>query len=164
MYTDKKLIQGMTGYIRPGEMVLVLGRPGAGCTTFLQAISGRLPKGLVQTGNVLINGRADLSLYNQQINFVPGDDIHIPALTVEETLTIAYELSTRVDTAFRDEEIKTRVANILQLMGLYHVRNTVVGDAMLRGVSGGEKKRVTIAEGLLANSGLMVLDDYSKVC
>eukprot|EP00042_Codosiga_hollandica_P052355 m.662678 g.662678 ORF g.662678 m.662678 type:complete len:1576 (+) comp58477_c0_seq2:48-4775(+) len=160
--TEKVLLDNLTGYIEPGETLLLVGRPGAGCTTFLNLLSGHVDSNLTVEGQILYNGSSDGSSYAKATRLVKEDDIHIGNLTVEETLLIASELATPLEYPNRSEVIQIHVRNLMQLLGLYHVRKTVVGDALTRGVSGGERRRVTIAEALTSRPNFLLLDDYTK--
>ena len=100
-------------------------------------------------------------LYRGDVQYCPEDDVHFPTLTVEETLIFAAKTRTphsRIDAEPRDEHIKRVVDILTTVFGLRHVRNTLVGDASIRGVSGGEKKRVSISETLATLSRLTCWD------
>ena len=157
----KTLLHGFNGTIRNGEMLLVLGRPGSGCTTFLKSISGHLEGAEITDGsNIQYNGvpqdvyvknlRGEV-LYNQE------NEAHFPHLTVKQTLQFAAEARAPTQNIYdlsRRQycEYVTEVA--LSLYGLSHARDTRVGNDYLRGVSGGERKRVSIAE--MAVTGALV--------
>jgi ATP-binding cassette subfamily G (WHITE) protein 2 (SNQ2) len=101
--------------------------------------------------------------YRGDVTYCPEDDIHFPTLTVDETLRFAAK--TRAPhSRFEDRSrgyYVTNVTDIVQtLLGLRHVKNTPVGDAAVRGVSGGEKKRVSISEALTLRSTITAWDKY----
>lgn len=93
------------------------------------------------------------------------DDIHFPTLTVGQTLEFAAKTRAPhkrpASWASKEEYIHTIVDILLTVFGLSHTRNTFVGDAAVRGVSGGEKKRVSIAEALATRSRIAAWDKYA---
>ena len=157
----KTILHGFNGSIKNGEMLLVLGRPGSGCTTFLKSVSGHLEGAeIAKDSKIQYNGvpqdvyiknlRGEV-LYNQE------NEAHFPHLTVAQTLQFAAEArapAQNIRNLSRRQycEYVTEIA--LSLYGLSHARHTRVGDDYLRGVSGGERKRVSIAE--MAVTGALV--------
>jgi hypothetical protein len=88
---------------------------------------------------------------NLDLQFIPEDDIHFPTLTVEETIRFAAKTrtpQTRIAGTSRKNHIDHITNTLLTVFGLNHCRNTRIGDETIRGISGGEKKRVSIAEAL----------------
>eukprot|EP00047_Mylnosiga_fluctuans_P004483 m.234774 g.234774 ORF g.234774 m.234774 type:complete len:1699 (+) comp12715_c0_seq1:66-5162(+) len=157
----KTILKGISGHVRPGEMLLVLGPPGSGCSTLLQALAGKLPDNLKVSGSLLYNGEP-LGDYAKQLRMIADEDIHMPSLTVQATIRFAAEMCVPKEHPYRERQIKSITTNIMTALGIYHVRDSLVGDATLRGVSGGEKKRVTIGEMVAARAEVLLLDDYSK--
>lgn len=95
--------------------------------------------------------------YRGDVQYCPEDDVHFPTLTVEETLTFAAKTRTPRNRALgetRDLHVANAVEILTTVFGLKHVRGTPVGNAFIRGVSGGEKKRVSITESLATLSKL----------
>ncbi|KAJ9606104.1 hypothetical protein H2200_009065 [Cladophialophora chaetospira] len=150
---EKRILKDFAGAVRQGEMLLVLGRPGSGCTTFLKTICGQLlGLKLAESSVIHYNGvpqdiyRKELRgevLYNQET------EKHFPHLTVAQTLQFAAAARTPSQRVFdlpRQEFSKLKAEVAMSLFGLSHVRNTKVGNDFIRGVSGGERKRVSIAE------------------
>ena len=101
--------------------------------------------------------------FRGDVIYCPEDDIHFPTLTVDETLQFAAKMRaphTRFEDRTRGFFVST-ITDILQtIFGLRHVKNTPVGDAAIRGVSGGEKKRVSISEALALRSTITAWDKY----
>lgn len=98
--------------------------------------------------------------YRGDVQYCPEDDVHFPTLTVEQTLKFA---ATSRTPRCRGNETRAEFADsvvdiLTTVFGLRHVRKTPVGDHALRGVSGGEKKRVSIAETLAARSCIACWD------
>lgn len=152
------IIKDCSGFIEPGEMVGVSGGPDSGVTALLGLLAGRLqpntpsgqpneqielpgiPKSDVGPGFVLLDGRKPSADFAAQVGYAVKADVHLPYLTVEETLYFSARL--RLHRSLPDRVIRFRVRAMMKLLGLSHVANTQVGDAMVRGVSGGEKRRV----------------------
>lgn len=164
---EKTILHGIDGVVREGQMLLVLGRPGSGCTTLLKALAG-FTEGYHQwDGSVRYNG-VDVSIVKQRfrgdIAYNPEGnasskltkssltclvDTHFPHLTVGQTLRFAVQ--SRAPSSRRTGQAqKAYVAQQVDLLattyGLRHTLKTKVGDDYVRGVSGGERKRVSIAE------------------
>ncbi|SRR6266702_2485263 len=101
--------------------------------------------------------------YRGDVVYSPEDDIHFPTLTVDETLRFAARMRTphnRLEGRLRSHFVK-RITDITQtIFGLRHVKSTPVGDAAISGVSGGEKKRVSISEALTLRSRISAWDKY----
>jgi ABC-type multidrug transport system ATPase subunit/ABC-type multidrug transport system permease subunit len=163
--TDLKVLDNVSGCIQPGTLTLVLAPPGAGKTTLLKAIANRTD-GLAFKidGRVTYNGLDKSALSARKVNlgqvaqYVDQLDLHLPYLTVEETLLFA----ARNSLAEADETaILKRVNETIELLHLGNCRKTVVGDDLLRGISGGEKKRLTVAEGIITNARFLALDEIS---
>lgn len=115
-----------------------------------------LCKGMTLRGSVLING-TPLSDSTTPIGYVPQDDMFYSQMTVRETLTITAAL--RLPKNSTEEEREAAVEEVLTTLDLRAVADTVVGDKKTRGVSGGEKKRLSIACELLSRPSLMFLDE-----
>jgi ATP-binding cassette subfamily G (WHITE) protein 2 (SNQ2) len=102
--------------------------------------------------------------YRGDVQYCPEDDVHFPTLTVEQTLRFAARLRTPHAKArfqhTRDEYVENAVEILCTIFGLRHVRKTQVGDNAIRGVSGGEKKRVSIAEALATRMRFGAWDKY----
>ncbi|KAI5918408.1 ABC-2 type transporter-domain-containing protein [Camillea tinctor] len=165
----KKILHGFNGLVRSGELLIVLGRPGSGCSTLLKALCGELHglriheksvihyKGIPQQ-EMVEEFRGEMT-YNQEV------DKHFPHLTVGQTLEFA--ASCRIppnrDSGMSPEEYTRHVVEIVMAVcGLSHTKNTKVGNDFIRGVSGGERKRVSIAEMILAGSSLSAWDNSTR--
>lgn len=149
--------------------MLVLGRPGAGCTTFLKALSGTdfdLYKGV--TGDIRYDGlpqKEMLKLFKNDLVYNPELDVHFPHLTVDQTLTFAIACKTpemRINGVTRDEFINAKKEILATVFGLRHTYHTKVGNDFVRGVSGGERKRVSIAEALACNGSIYCWDNATR--
>lgn len=101
--------------------------------------------------------------YRGDLQYCPEDDIHFPTLTVEQTLKFAVKTRAphaRLEGQSRDSYVNDVTDILMAVFGLTHARNTLVGDASIRGVSGGEKKRVSIAEAMATRSVINAWDKY----
>jgi ATP-binding cassette subfamily G (WHITE) protein 2 (SNQ2) len=158
----RDLIHDFTGAVRDGEMMLVLGRPGAGCSTFLKVIANQRDsfagvEGEVQYGG--ISAEEQRKRYRGEVNYNPEDDQHLPTLTVWQTLRFALMNKTRKHEA---TSIPIIVDALLKIFGISHTKGTLVGDEYVRGVSGGERKRVGIAETLATKSTVVCWDNSTR--
>ncbi|ETW86786.1 ABC transporter [Heterobasidion irregulare TC 32-1] len=169
-FTKLTLRRRNSGVLKPGEMCLVLGTPGSGCDTFLKAIANQ--RGLFHrvSGDVRYAGISAEEMgryYHGELVYNAEDDIHLATLTVDQTLDFA--LSTKapgsrgrqpgVSRAGFKDEVK---ATLLKMLNISHTAKTLVGDAFVRGVSGGERKRVSIAEMMATRARVQCWDNSSR--
>ncbi|KAF8329221.1 pleiotropic drug resistance ABC transporter [Amanita rubescens] len=145
----KTILSGFEGVVRPGEMLLVLGRPEAGSTTFLKALANR---------------RELYKHYRGDVQYCPEEDVHFPTLTVDQTLNFASTTRTPREhlTKSRSQFARKETDMLTTLFGLGHAKNTRIGNAAIRGVSGGEKKRVSIAEVLATRALISCWDNSTR--
>eukprot|EP00056_Hartaetosiga_gracilis_P011963 m.186099 g.186099 ORF g.186099 m.186099 type:complete len:1006 (+) comp13612_c2_seq5:2233-5250(+) len=148
-----------------GSATLVLAPPGHGKSSFLQATAGILQP---TKGKILYNGKMakdSESRVNRITAFVGQDDLHLPQLTVRETLMFAAQNANVTGHLPNTELIRCyneeRVDLLLRILGLTNCADTIVGNDSVRGVSGGEKRRVSIGEQLITNARVICLDQYS---
>ncbi|KAF5191191.1 Abc transporter g family member [Thalictrum thalictroides] len=152
---DRIVLNGVSGMVRPGELLAMLGPSGSGKTTLLTALAGRLP-GKV-SGSITYNGQPFTGNIKRKTGFVTQDDMFYPHLTVFETLTYAALL--RLPKKLTKDEKIEQVELVIMELGLTRCRNSIVGGPLLRGVSGGERKRVSIGQEMLVNPCLLLLDE-----
>lgn len=158
----RTLIHDFTGCVRDGEMMLVLGRPGAGCSTFLKAITNNRESFAAVEGDVTYGGieaERQKKMYRGEVNYNPEDDIHHAALNVWQTLTFALLNKTKKS---EKQDIPVIANALMKVFGIGHTKYTRVGDEYIRGVSGGERKRVSIAETLASKSTVMAWDNSTR--
>ncbi|KAK4350675.1 hypothetical protein RND71_029988 [Anisodus tanguticus] len=152
----QNVLEGLTGYAEPGTFTALMGPSGSGKSTFLDALSGRLVSNAFLSGRVLLNGRkADLSFGTAA--YVTQDDTLIGTLTVRET--ISYSAQLRLPDRMPWSEKRTLIESTIIEMGLQDCADTVIGNWHLRGISGGEKRRVSIALEILMRPRLLFLDE-----
>ncbi|KAL1818654.1 hypothetical protein ACET3Z_013523 [Daucus carota] len=185
------ILSDVSGVIKPGRMALLLGPPSSGKTTLLLALAGRLDSDLKVSGRVTYNGHEMHEFVpNRTAAYISQNDCHIGELTVKETLAFSArcqgigfryemlaELSRRekeanvkpdpdIDlfmkaAATEGQEASVVTDYVLKLLGLDICANTVVGSDMMRGISGGQKKRVTTGEMLVGPSNALFMDEIS---
>jgi ATP-binding cassette subfamily G (WHITE) protein 2 (SNQ2) len=140
----RSLINDFSGVLKDGQMMLVLGRPGSGCSTFLKAIANNREsyasvEGQVSYGGILADKQK--KRFRGEVNYNPEDDTHFANLNVWQTLYFALLNKTKK----KDKhEIPVILEALLKIFGISHTKYTPVGDEFIRGVSGGERKRVSI--------------------
>eukprot|EP00250_Pteridium_aquilinum_P008810 c18225_g1_i2 orf=144-2291(-) len=150
------LLHDLTGYAEPGFMMAIMGPSGSGKSTLLDALAGRLAKNAVVSGDVLVNGRRRKLSYGS-VAYVTQEDTLIGTLTVRET--IHYSAHLRLPDKMTKAEKDTIVESTILEMGLQECADTPVGNWHLRGLSGGEKRRVSIALEILMRPRLLFLDE-----
>ncbi|XP_031491559.1 ABC transporter G family member 21-like [Nymphaea colorata] len=156
---QKTILEGMSGMVRPGEVMAMLGPSGSGKTTLLTALAGRLQQqeqGKV-TGCITYNGQSFSGSVKRMTGYVSQDDVLYPHLTVSETLVFSALL--RLPNSLSREVRMEQAETVLQELGLTKCRNSIIGGPLLRGVSGGERKRVSIGQEMLINPSLLLLDE-----
>lgn len=147
------------------SLVVVLGSPGSGCTSLLKTLANQRAEYHTITGEVYYDSITSEALekqYRGDVIFCPEDDIHLPTLTVEQTIKFAAACRAPHLRAglSKEEYINSLTDLLLRVFGLTEVRHTKVGDAAIRGVSGGQKKRVSICEALAARANIISWDGY----
>jgi ABC-type multidrug transport system ATPase subunit len=171
-------LSNITGYVNSGELCLVLGSNDEAKSTLLRALSGRLSCQDEQSGTLAFNGHA-LLLGRSNSNTTainrgwkrmcpyvsPGDIDHAPVLTVRETLDFARRCATAAPTtttkASATDNITQGVTKLLTTLGLEHVADTIVGDENIRGISGGQKRRVTVGEMLSPHCSFICMENIT---
>ncbi|XP_077248707.1 ATP-binding cassette family G25 [Tasmannia lanceolata] len=152
---ERTILDKITGMVSPGNLLAILGPSGSGKSTLLNILAGRLTGNY--TGTVSVNGRPLSKSTSRNIGFVTQDDTLYPHLTVKETLVFC-SLLRLPKTLSKNEKIRMAESVITEL-GLGKCENTIVGNSFIRGVSGGERKRVSIGHEMLMNPSLILLDE-----
>ncbi|CBI17066.3 unnamed protein product, partial [Vitis vinifera] len=186
-----KILQDVSGIIRPSRMTLLLGPPASGKTTFLKALSGEPDDNLRITGKITYCGHEFSEFVPQRTcAYISQHDLHYGEMTVRETLDFSgrclgvgtryemlVELSRRekeagikpdpeIDafmkaTAMAGQETSLITDYVLKILGLDICADIMVGDEMRRGISGGQKKRVTTGEMLVGPAKAFFMDEIS---
>ena len=136
-------------------MVGVLGAPDSGITPLFNILTGRQAHGGELTGEILYDGRKPTADFRRWVGYVVKEDPHLAHMTVFETLYFSARLRLP---DMPPKIVRLRVAITLKLLGLSHVANSVVGDGTLRGISGGEKRRVSFGIEMVAGHACIIAD------
>ncbi|KAL0321966.1 UNVERIFIED_CONTAM: ABC transporter G family member 1 [Sesamum calycinum] len=153
----KTILNDISGEARDGEIMAVMGASGSGKSTLIDALANRMAKGSVK-GSISLNGEQLESRLLKVISaYVMQDDLLFPMLTVEETLMFAAEF--RLPRTLSKSKKKLRVQALIDQLGLRNAANTVIGDEGHRGVSGGERRRVSIGIDIIHDPILLFLDE-----
>lgn len=166
----KTIIDDFSGVIKPGELCLVLGRPGSGCSTFLKVIGNQRFGYESIEGDVHYGGTDAKTMqkkYHGEVVYNPEEDLHYATLSVKNTLQFALKTKTPgVESRNEGESAKEYVSNflrsIVKLFWIEHTLDTKVGNEYVRGVSGGEKKRVSIAEAMITKASIQCWDNSTR--
>nr|GMC90485.1 putative white-brown complex homolog protein 30 [Ipomoea batatas] len=151
------LMRSVTGKMMPGRVAAVMGPSGAGKTTFLTAVLGKIT-GCAITGSILINGKdVSIQCYRKIIGFVAQDDIVHGNLTVEENLRFNARCRLAADLPKADKVLI--IERVIESLGLQGVRDSLVGTVEMRGISGGQKKRVNVGMEMVMEPSLLILDE-----
>ncbi|KAF5733787.1 putative ATP-binding cassette transporter [Tripterygium wilfordii] len=154
---SKTLLNDVSGEARDGEILAVLGASGSGKSTLIDALANRIAKGSLK-GTVNLNGEVLESRMLKVISaYVMQDDLLFPMLTVEETLMFSAEF--RLPRTLSKSKKKARVQALIDQLGLRNAAKTIIGDEGHRGVSGGERRRVSIGIDIIHDPILLFLDE-----
>lgn len=163
----RRILDRSHGCVKPGEMLLVLGRPGSGCTTLLNLLANRR-RGYVSTeGDVWYGSMTskEAAVDRGQIVMNTEEELFFPTMTVDQTLDFATRLKLpfhRPDGLSKDDLRAQTKDFLLRSMGIEHTANTMVGNEFVRGVSGGERKRVSIIEALATKGSVYCWDNSTR--
>ncbi|CAI0395153.1 unnamed protein product [Linum tenue] len=189
---ELQIIHNVSGVIKPGRLTLLLGPPGCGKTSLLKALSGNLSPSLKVHGEVCYNGyKLDEFVPQKTSAYISQYDEHIPEMTVREILDFSArcqgvgirlemmeEVSRRekqagivpdpdIDTYMKAISVEGLRSNlqtdyILKILGLDICADTLVGDVMRRGISGGQKKRLTTGEMMVGPTRALFMDEITN--
>lgn len=153
----KIILNHINGRVRSGEALAIIGSSGAGKTTLLNLISRKIEsKNLTFSGQLLLNGHEiDINKFNSVVAYVMQDDILEAVMTPLEILLFTAKLKLDLP----EEEIEKRVLQMLNDLNLYKCKDTKVGSTLIRGVSGGERKRTSIGVELISDPRIIFLDE-----
>ncbi|GAV54007.1 hypothetical protein ZYGR_0AK05090 [Zygosaccharomyces rouxii] len=164
-----QILKPMDGVVEPGELLVVLGRPGSGCTTLLKSISANTHGfRIAKESAVSYSGLPPKAIrrhFRGEVVYNAESDIHLPHLTVYQTLLTVARLKTpqnRIRGVDRESWANHMAEVAMAMYGLSHTRNTKVGGDLVRGVSGGERKRVSIAEVTICGSKFQCWDNATR--
>ncbi|KAM3742383.1 hypothetical protein ACB098_07G066400 [Castanea mollissima] len=150
------ILQGLSGYARPGELLAIMGPSGCGKSTLLDALAGRLGSNIGQRGEILVNGRKQSLAYGTSA-YVTQDDTLMMTLTVREA--VYYSAQLQLSDSMSKSEKKERAETTIKEMGLQDAVDTRIGGWGVKGLSGGQKRRVSICIEILTRPKLLFLDE-----
>ncbi|EMS45939.1 ABC transporter G family member 7 [Triticum urartu] len=152
------LLSNLSGEAKPGRLLALMGPSGSGKTTLLNVLAGQLTASpsLHLSGFLYVNGQP-MSQGGYKIAYVRQEDIFFSQLTVRETLSLAAEL--QLHDTMSPERKEKYVNDLLFRLGLVNSADSIVGDAKVRGISGGEKKRLSLACELIASPSVIFADE-----
>ncbi|PWN42701.1 hypothetical protein IE81DRAFT_119342 [Ceraceosorus guamensis] len=155
--SERTVLDGITGCVKPGQVMAIVGASGAGKSTFLDILADRNKRGATH-GDVLVNGRRISSAdYKRVVGFVDQEDCLMPTLTVYET--VLYSALLRLPREMSLEAKRFRTLETISELGLLGVKDSRVGSAGHRSISGGEKRRVSIACELVTSPSILFCDE-----
>eukprot|EP01100_Stratorugosa_tubuloviscum_P002234 TRINITY_DN1509_c2_g1_i1.p1 TRINITY_DN1509_c2_g1~~TRINITY_DN1509_c2_g1_i1.p1 ORF type:complete len:639 (-),score=286.02 TRINITY_DN1509_c2_g1_i1:94-2010(-) len=152
----KTLLHKISGAVQPGQLLAIMGPSGAGKSTLLDVLACRKTLGTIE-GQILVNGEKQTSKFKRISGYVTQDDCLLPTLTVRETLSFYANL--KLPKTIPQEEKDEKVERIIEDLRLTKVANSQVGSSDFRGLSGGEKKRLSIGCELITDPMLLFLDE-----
>lgn len=157
----KRILHHVSGQVRCGQVLAIMGASGSGKTTMLNMLSGRLKSSnkCTTAGKVYVNGQSrNFDTFRHIAKFVEQDDTSMFAeLTVREQILYAARLALSGEVT--EAQKIARVDRIIQELGLSKAANTYIGSEIVRGVSGGERRRAAIGVELVTDPSLIFLDE-----
>ncbi|XP_017196292.2 ATP-binding cassette sub-family G member 8 isoform X1 [Oryctolagus cuniculus] len=151
-------IQNLNFRVKSGQMLAIIGSSGCGRASLLDVITSRDHGGKIKSGQIWINGQPSTpQLVRKCVAHVRPHDQLLPNLTVRETLTFVAQM--RLPRTFSQAQRNKRVEDVIAELRLRQCADTRVGNMYVRGVSGGERRRVSIGVQLLWNPGILILDE-----
>ncbi|KAI2469635.1 ATP-binding cassette transporter [Annulohypoxylon bovei var. microspora] len=162
---SRTLLYPMSGILHGGETLMVIGKPGSGCTTFLKILANMREEYEAVDGEVWYDGQeaAEMKLlYPGEVAYSSEDDVHFHSLSVGTTLRFALNARTPADLPNRSSRLNEDAQTLLKLFDLAHVADVPVGNDYTRGVSGGQRHRVTLAEAFCTRASIMCFDNPTR--
>ena len=152
----KQILKDISGSVNSGQIVAILGSSGAGKSSFLNVVAGRIESGSIIGGQITINGYERSNSWVTHCAFVKQEDVFHEELTVSETLSFAADF--RLSHVTTLEKVKI-VDELIFDLGLDGCRSTRIGGFNEKGISGGERKRLSVGVELLSSPKLLLLDE-----
>ncbi|CAI7675725.1 unnamed protein product [Penicillium discolor] len=164
-----QILRDFDGLVKSGETLVVLGKPGSGCSTLLKTIAGEM-NGIEMSEESILNYQGisakDMqNAFKGEAIYAAETDVHFPQLSVGDTLmfaALARAPRNRLEGVSTEQYAEHMRDVVMAMLGLSHTINTQVGNDFIRGVSGGERKRVSIAEATLSQSPLQCWDNSTR--
>ncbi|GMH05591.1 hypothetical protein Nepgr_007431 [Nepenthes gracilis] len=154
-HASRHILRDVNCEARPGELTAIAGSSGAGKTTLIEILAAKIPPCKI-TGKVLINNLPlDPKCFRRLSGYVTQDDELFPLLTVEETLM--YSALLRLPGG--GKEAAFRVSQLIKELGLNHIASSRIGGGSNRGISGGERRRVSIGVEMVHDPSVLLIDE-----
>ncbi|XP_028131580.2 protein scarlet isoform X2 [Diabrotica virgifera virgifera] len=154
----KQIINGVTGAVKAGSLVAIMGSSGAGKSTLMTALGYRTEGSILTEGNILINGRQIGDYMKYLSGFMHQEDMLLSYLTVREHMNIMANL--KLDRRLSGNDKKQLIYDILRQLGLMKCIDLKIGGIdQAKSLSGGEKKRLAFATELLTDPPLLFCDE-----
>ncbi|KAI9696339.1 MAG: hypothetical protein M1820_008181 [Bogoriella megaspora] len=157
--TPKPILTGISGVVKAGELLALMGPSGSGKTTLLNVLAQRqVARGATVRNSLLVNGRQCSQRQFRKLScYVEQEDALTGSLTVRETMDFAARLS--LPSSIDKEERKLRIESLIRSFGLQRQSNTLVGTPIRKGISGGQKRRLSVASQLITSPRILFLDE-----
>lgn len=152
----RRILKGISGITRKGTCTALMGPSGCGKSSLLHTLAGKNNKANI-SGHILVDGKPRESGFAANIGYVEQDDQLCGLLTVRENLTFSAQL--RLPVTISNHEKDCRVEDTIELLGMWKCANSKIGTDMIRGVSGGERKRCSIGMELVVDPAVIFLDE-----
>lgn len=151
---QKTILNEVSGSARPGELLVIMGPSGAGKSSMLDCISGHNRD---IEGSITVNGQPWTKQMKRLTAYVMQEDLFYETITVYEHLVFQARL--RMGKTFTEEQYLHRVNQVMEQLGLKKSRDTLIGGTRVRGISGGERKRLSFATEILTNPSILFVDE-----
>jgi len=154
---ERQILAPASGHFEPGALVALMGPSGCGKTTLLDILAGK--KSRPHGGQVLFNGRARDRLFRRLTAYVPQEDVMFPYCTVKEVVLFTERLKQERPSGLTRRAACRSAEGLLQTLGLSEVADSWIGNEHIRGISGGQRRRVSLARGLAAGAQMLFCDE-----
>ncbi|MES1920877.1 hypothetical protein MHBO_002495 [Bonamia ostreae] len=156
--SNKIILDDINGEVCSGEVLAILGASGAGKSSFVNMLTGRVPSNVSAEGEILLNGeKVSFSNLKDITGYVLQEDLMFSHQTVQETIRFSAVL--RCPSHFTQKDCDEKSEEVMRHLGLITVKDTKIGNEFQRGISGGEKKRVSIAVECVRDLSILYLDE-----
>lgn len=156
----KVILDDVNGNLQSGELCCIMGPSGAGKTTLMNILAGRIATGGGKEvlGEISVNDKTPQDMdFRNQLAYVMQEDALFATSTPRECLRFSARLRLPRDVSFREQD--EMIEDIIESLGLVKCADTMVGSKMIKGISGGEKKRTAIGVELITNPSILFLDE-----
>lgn len=155
--SGKQVLSHVTGAVRPGELLAIMGASGAGKSTLLDILARKAKRGEVE-GEMFVNSReVSDDTFQRVVGFVDQEDTLMGTLTVYEV--VLYSALLRLPREMSREAKVFRTLETMNELGILGIRDSRIGESGKRSISGGEKRRVSIACELVTGPSILFLDE-----